>query len=171
MDPRMVLTHLPRARLIGVIGTRWNHVVGHVPGSGAMPARKMTIAFQATSSRPRGRALRQASAQKISQLLKARRKRDQFFGESLFSDPAWDILLEAYAAHLSGRRISVHSLCDAAAVPATTGLRWIRKLEEDQLLVREADCLDKRRTWMQLSATGAIGMKLYFESIDQIFVL
>lgn len=136
-----------------------------------MPARKMTIAFQASRSRPPRQTARHASSRKISELVKARRKRDQFFGQSLFADPAWDILLEAYAAYLSGRRISVHSLCDAAAVPPTTGLRWIRKLEEDQLLVREADSSDKRRTWMHLSPTGADGMRLYFEAINHLFVV
>ena len=136
-----------------------------------MPSRKMTVALESSSPRRSGLARRKASAQRIIELIKARQKREYFLGQCLFSDPAWDILLEAYAAYLSGRRISVHSLCDAAAVPATTGLRWIKKLEDDRLLVREADSLDKRRTWMHLSPAGADGMKLYFDAIDHFFVL
>ena len=107
-----------------------------------------------------------AAATRLSKLIRARRARDRYLGKSLFSDPAWDILLEAYAAHLAGRPVSVTALCDAAAVPATTGLRWLRKLEEDELLVREADARDKRRSWMRLSAAAAGAMKNYFLAVD-----
>jgi DNA-binding MarR family transcriptional regulator len=110
-----------------------------------------------------------AAATRLSKLIRARRARDRYLGRSLFSDPAWDILLEAYAAHLAGRPVSVTALCDAAAVPTTTGLRWLRKLEEDELLVREADARDKRRSWMRLSAAAAEAMRNYFLAVDGTF--
>jgi hypothetical protein len=43
--------------------------------------------------------------------------REQFFGPDLFADPAWDILLDLYAARLEQQRVAVSSLCIAAAVP------------------------------------------------------
>src|SRR5437762_5630979 len=60
----------------------------------------------------------------VLRLLKGRRKRNDFFDATLFADPAWDILLELYAAELGQRRLSVSSLGLCAAIPATTALRW-----------------------------------------------
>src|SRR5690606_396517 len=56
-------------------------------------------------------------------IIRARRLRDQFFRGELFADPAFDTLLDLYAARLEGRRVAVSSLCIAASVPATTALR------------------------------------------------
>lgn len=49
--------------------------------------------------------------------IRARRLREQMFSPELFADPAWDMLLDLYAARLERRRVSVSSLCIAAAVP------------------------------------------------------
>jgi DNA-binding MarR family transcriptional regulator len=75
------------------------------------------------------------------------------------------MLLEAYLAFVEQRRISVSSLCDAAAVPPTTGLRWVNKLEEEQMVVRVPDRLDARRIWIELSPRGVSAMSRYFEAI------
>lgn len=87
----------------------------------------------------------------IRLLLKARRLRDRHFSAELFSDPAWDMLLDLTAARLDGRRVSVSSLCIAAAVPTTTALRWIRNLCDDGLFERELDPHDARRAFIDLS--------------------
>ncbi len=129
-----------------------------------MPACRMNAPSSALHVRTN--AADPAASSRLSKLIRARRARDRYLGPMLFADPAWDILLEAYAAHLAGRPVSVTALCDAAAVPTTTGLRWLRKLEEDELLVREPDARDKRRSWMKLSAAAADAMKRYFEAID-----
>ncbi len=65
----------------------------------------------------------------VRTILKMRRVRNQFFDDELFADPAWDMLLELYAAELGQQRISVGKLCNSAAVTATTALRWIGTLE------------------------------------------
>lgn len=105
-------------------------------------------------------------AQKIRRLLKARRARQNFFVENLFADPAWDILLEAYAASIERRRTSVTALCAASAVPSTTALRWINKLQEEGLLRRDIDPLDHRRSWMAISPQGATAMRGYLNAIS-----
>lgn len=107
-----------------------------------------------------------ATALRVRRLLKARRAREQFFEATLFADPAWDILLESYAAYLLEQRTSVSVLCDAAAVPATTALRWLNKLEQEGLLVRRDDPLDRRRTWMELTPAAAATMRRYLEAIS-----
>src|SRR5690606_9764038 len=74
------------------------------------------------------------TAQQVRDLLRARRLRDEFLPGDLFADPAWDMLLDLFAARLEQERVSVSSLCIASAVPPTTALRWIRTLTEKGLL-------------------------------------
>lgn len=97
-------------------------------------------------------------------LIKARRAREQLFGPDLFADPAWDILLECYLAELTQQRLSVTSVCQGAAVPATTALRWIQKLEQQGLLCRKEDTLDGRRSWIELSDAASSGLAVYFRA-------
>ena len=101
----------------------------------------------------------------IRRILKARRARSKFFDGDLFADPAWDMLLELYAAEVGGQRISVSSLCTASDVPATTALRWIHTLEREQLVKRVGDPLDGRRFFVSLTGKGSNAMGEYFRAI------
>ncbi len=101
----------------------------------------------------------------IRQMIKARRARELVLGPELFADPAWDMLLEAYIAELMQTRLSVSALCHSAAVPATTALRWVQKLEQNGWLNRRKDPLDARRTWMELTPRGSSRMSQYFSTV------
>jgi DNA-binding MarR family transcriptional regulator len=107
----------------------------------------------------------QVSEREIRMLIRLRRNRDRFFAADLFADPAWDILLELYAAQLGQLRISVSNLCAAAAVPATTALRWITQLEEKGLIARRSDPTDGRRQFLMLSSEGFDAMNGYFRTV------
>ena len=102
------------------------------------------------------------SESEVLAILKARRRRSQFFPEDLFADPAWDILLELYATELGQRRISISSLCIGAGVPATTALRWINALENKGLITRQDDPVDGRRVYASLAEKGIDAMQAYF---------
>lgn len=104
-------------------------------------------------------------ARRVRQYLAQRRRRDQFFPSDLFADPAWDMLLDLYAAHHERSRISISSLCIAAAVPATTALRWIKTMEDAGLFVRSHDQFDGRRVYIELSEDARSRMDAYFKSI------
>lgn len=104
------------------------------------------------------------SPQEIRTVIRSRRLRAQFFTGDLFADPAWDMLLDLFAAGLEGRRVSVSSLCIAAAVPPTTALRWISTLHEAELFERHADPSDRRRAYIALSDKGLEGMRCYAAS-------
>ncbi len=91
------------------------------------------------------------SADVVKQIIKLRRMRENYFENSLFADPAWDILLDLMVARLSGQTVSVSSLCIAAAVPPTTALRWITSMTKNDMLVRQSDPLDARRVFIDLS--------------------
>jgi len=107
------------------------------------------------------------SATEIRGVIRARRMRAQFFADELFADPAWDMLLDLFAAQLERRQVSVSSLCIAAAVPPTTALRWIGTLHEAGLFERQADPTDRRRAYIGLSAKGLEGMRSYASAIKR----
>lgn len=112
---------------------------------------------------PRSRSAAPAvTARELRDMLRLRRLRDQFFQGEMFADPAWDMLLDLMAARLSNQRVSVSSLCIAAAVPATTALRWIRALSDNGLFLRQADPADGRRVFIALSDMAAEAMTNYF---------
>jgi DNA-binding MarR family transcriptional regulator len=104
----------------------------------------------------------------VRAFIRARRLRDQYFESELFADPAWDMLLDLYAARLEKQRVAVSSLCIAAAVPATTALRWIKTLTDLGLLVRAADPQDGRRVYIELSANAAARMESFFKAAQRI---
>jgi hypothetical protein len=99
--------------------------------------------------------------------LRHRRVREQLFPE-MFADPAWDLLLDLYAAAIEGRRVSVSSACIAAAVPPTTALRWIGILENQRLVVRIADPADRRCTHLQLSAEAETAVGKWLQGLCRI---
>lgn len=94
-----------------------------------------------------------------------RGRRRRFVNGDLFADPAWDMLLELFASLLEQRPVSVSKLCHASGVPDTTALRWIRRLEEEHLVVRTPDASDARRVFVGLSSEGEKVMRDYFESL------
>lgn len=98
----------------------------------------------------------------VRDILKARRARAKFFDETLFADPAWDILLELYAADLGQRPLSVGSVCVGSAVPASTALRWLTALERKGLVARHNDRFDARRQLVSLTRAGVEAMEALF---------
>lgn len=103
----------------------------------------------------------------IHHIIRQRRLRDHFFEGELFADPAWDMLLDLTAARAEHRRVSVTSLCIAAAVPATTALRWIQQMTDMGLLLRQPDPVDKRRAFITLADDVADAMARYFEELGK----
>ena len=103
---------------------------------------------------------------KIRAILNQRRNRDRFFDSELFADPAWDILLELYAAELGQQRMAVSNVCTGASVPATTALRWVKLLEKKQLIERKADPRDGRRIFLSLSRPAVEAMDNYFATVS-----
>ncbi len=104
----------------------------------------------------------------VRRMIRARRLRDGFFGRALFEEPAWDMLLDLYAAHLENTRVSVSSLCIAAAVAPTTALRWIGKMSEAGLFARQPDPNDRRRAFMVLTDRALEGMRGYLGALRRL---
>lgn len=135
------------------------------PGQVRAPARD--YAAMPRSFVPEERVLDRQRAKAVRRMLRQRRMREQFFPADLFADPAWDMLLDLYAARLERQPVSVSSLCIAAAVPATTALRWIKTMTEAGLFVREADPHDGRRIFIALAEGAFDTLARYFEALDE----
>ena len=101
----------------------------------------------------------------VRAILAERRTREAILGDELFADPAWDMLLELYASHLGRHIVSTSELVAASAVPATTALRWIEKLDSVGLARRIADPGDRRRVLVELSDEGLAKMRSYFATV------
>ncbi|MBN8816983.1 MAG: winged helix-turn-helix transcriptional regulator [Sphingomonas sp.] len=107
------------------------------------------------------------TAADVRKIIRGRRLRNQFFADGLFEDPAWDMLLDLYAAELEGAQVSVSSLCIAAAVAPTTALRWIGRMTDVGLFVRQPDPFDRRRAFLGLSAEARAKMESYLTALRQ----
>jgi len=107
----------------------------------------------------------------VRQVIRARRLRARYFDEELFADPAWDMLLDLLQAEIAQHRVPVSSLCIAAAVPATTALRWIKTMTDAGLFKRRADPHDGRRVFVELSSSASDAMHRYFGEVGKAVVV
>jgi hypothetical protein len=111
------------------------------------------------------------SIETVRAVIRARRLRSRYFPEELFADPAWDMLLDLLQAELSRLRVPVSSLCIAAAVPATTALRWLKTMVQEGLFIRHADPHDGRRVFVELAPETSQALRSYFADVGPIAVI
>ncbi|WP_052192422.1 hypothetical protein [Sphingomonas sp. Ant H11] len=146
-DPTLSESGRESAREAGYVGEHGMRYRGPAPSAAAAP---------------------DITAREIRDAIRARRLRDQHFAGGLFEDPAWDMLLDLFAAELERSQVSVSSLCIAAAVAPTTALRWIAKLTDAGLFERQPDPFDRRRAYMALSARASTAMRAYVGAVQRI---
>lgn len=137
---------------------------GEIDDDGGVADRRQSFMIEspAASATP--------SAGDIRRTIRLRRLRDRFFVPGLFEDPAWDMLLDLFAAELENVRVSVSSLCIAAAVAPTTALRWIARMTEAGLFERVPDPADRRRAFMRLAPRASEAMRGYFSARARVEV-
>jgi DNA-binding MarR family transcriptional regulator len=96
-----------------------------------------------------------------SSIYRSRQMRASYFKPSLFSDPAWDMLLDLFINKIGGRRVSTTSLCLAANIPQATGLRWIEHLQEEGLIDRSVAHDDARLKVVEITPKGFQQMRRF----------
>jgi DNA-binding MarR family transcriptional regulator len=111
------------------------------------------------------------SGETVRLIIRARRLRARYFQEELFADPAWDMLLDLLQAEISHLRVPVSSLCIAAAVPATTALRWLKTMVSQGLFLRRADPHDGRRVFVELAPDTSQALRNYFAEVGKVAVI
>lgn len=169
-DERLTLLRLTEQ--VGLMARKIDRLAGEEDGdAGAFafnaPRRAFNGARDTSADLVRKSRPALPDARLVRKIVAQRQARARFFDASLFADPAWDILLDLTAARVEHTRVSVTSLCIAAAVPPTTALRWIAQMTEAGLLERVEDDSDKRRAFMQLSDKAADAMAAYFASLGR----
>lgn len=95
-----------------------------------------------------------------------RGRRNAFFDGELFGEPAWDIMLDLYISSLTGRQVSVSSVCIGARAPASTAMRWIKVLEDRGAIVRNSHQSDKRVYFLSLASSVAAQFDRFFSEAD-----
>ena len=84
---------------------------------------------------------------------------------NLFSEPAWDLLLDLYIREKSGSRSSVTSACIGSRAPHTTALRHISALCKSKWISRIPDDADKRRFWLALTPMAMTKLDQHFDQL------
>jgi DNA-binding MarR family transcriptional regulator len=77
-------------------------------------------------------------------LLVDRQERECMFGSELFGDPAWAILLALYVAAESNPAVSPCRILKQVGCPESSGMRWLKCLEERALVRIERSDSEKR---------------------------
>jgi DNA-binding MarR family transcriptional regulator len=95
----------------------------------------------------------------VLSVLSGRRGREAAIGRELFSDPAWDILLELYAAHLGYRRMILRELARSIDIPESTTARWISVLTDRGFLTTTDERQETVGASLELSPRGLAVME------------
>lgn len=103
----------------------------------------------------------------VAMIIRGRQARARFMPESWFSDPAWDILLRLYQAHLDGIERSVGDLGSFASTSPATTNRWLDVLFSRGWIHRRRCDRDQRRVFVSLTELGTETMHDYFQELGQ----
>jgi DNA-binding MarR family transcriptional regulator len=103
----------------------------------------------------------EALATVAARLYKARQRRARHFDAAMFSDPAWDMLLDLFIAKVRGKEVRTLSLCVASGAPGSTALRWIAILAKNGLIERRDTPEDRRAKIVSLTMQGYRVMRRY----------
>ncbi len=109
-------------------------------------------------------ATRRLTIAKAWQRSNAVRRQCFLEGETLFADPAWELLLDLYIEQAQGRPISVASACLAAHVPPNTALRWIDRLVGMGLVDYADDMADEGKALVSLHGEAIRQMESALDS-------
>lgn len=69
-----------------------------------------------------------------SRLMAERRSRGQWLNGALFSDPAWDIMINLYVAQVRHGGCTLRRLLVGSSIPPETATRWVAILESEGLV-------------------------------------
>ncbi|MES2902955.1 MAG: hypothetical protein V4696_02100 [Pseudomonadota bacterium] len=123
--------------------------------------RRLAASEDQWGAHPAGSSGSADIAKELGLVLEARSRRAKFLPLQVFSEPAWDMLLQLYAAHVAGRRISIENLCALSAAPASIAMRWLNSLV-DLGLAEKTLCGNDPPSLVQLTRTGLDAMDSYF---------
>ncbi len=94
--------------------------------------------------------------------------RRQLLGaDSLFGEPAWDMLVELFIAYCEGAKVPSGALGIGSGLSSSSAQRLVQRLVDAQLVVRAPDPDDGRRHFVSLSPEIAHRLTAYFVAHDE----
>lgn len=102
------------------------------------------------------------------QILTRRRLRQEHFGDDMYGEPAFDLLLDLFIQEIDGQNAYTTSLAVASGAPLTTALRQIAMLVDRGYVQRAPDPVDRRRVMVQLTQKGSTAMWRYLTAADRV---
>ena len=100
-------------------------------------------------------------------IIAARKRRSQLFPRSMFSEPAWDILLALYIQPKNGGSTPVSKL-EFAGTPQSTLVRWIDYLENEKLVTRVSEHQDPLLDRLSLTDRAFRGLESYLREMAKL---
>lgn len=104
----------------------------------------------------------QSSRLRAQDLRKIRILKNDIFGSDLFSDPAWDILLDLFVYDDNGMGIPLTSVGIDQKIPISTLSRYVDRMALQGFIIKTEDTVDKRRILLAISPT-------YRKELENIF--
>lgn len=105
---------------------------------------------------------------RLASLVSIRKERGKIFGEALFEDPVWEMLIDLARADRRGEELPVTSLCLVSGVSTTTALRRLDDMVAAELVERHRDPNDGRRVLVRLTSQGRAKIDLYLQRIAHL---
>ncbi|MEC3912325.1 ArsR family transcriptional regulator [Sphingobium sp. CR2-8] len=81
----------------------------------------------------------------LARYLEARRVRAMLFGQNLFADPAWDILLALYQAELEGHALTLEQMSESLRLSLSVVVGQVGTMERRGLLNEHRTSPNSRR--------------------------
>jgi hypothetical protein len=106
-------------------------------------------------------------ARQVRAILALRGLRRDYLGRD-FSEAAWAMVLEVYAARLEGRSINQSLVGFETGVPPTTALATVRRLLDRGIFLKETDPADKRMVLITLADEWAENLARFLSAAAQI---
>ncbi|PZO73481.1 MAG: hypothetical protein DI640_10600 [Sphingomonas taxi] len=130
------------------------YAIAVVPITAAKRVAFLPAVNVAVADPPSGGVASPALVEVAKRLYTVRKVRDELLGEALFSEPAWDILLDLFISDHERRQFSVSAVCIGARAPSATALRYLTMLQDADLVERTRDERDGRRSHVRLTVLG-----------------
>lgn len=95
-------------------------------------------------------------------MLQLRKAAKSNFGEPVFSEPAWNLMLALCAMDGAPGRVHIGSVADGAGIARSTALRWLTSLQRHGFVSLTPDKRDKRTVRVALTPSGRSRMQQSF---------
>jgi DNA-binding MarR family transcriptional regulator len=94
-----------------------------------------------------------------------RRNRSRLFDDTMFGEPAWDMLLALFINGRFGEKLKISRLLRFSCGSSSAALRWLNYLEKEGLVERESNPTDARSAIIFLSERAERALETYFSEI------